>query len=191
MQVWTASHIDVPERWESLKECVNSVRKFNLPHYISISFEPGLSFNIIEITDKNLNVLIQPTKISQMEHIRILDTHVPHSDYIMFMDDDDVLDSLPEVRTQIGHQYHTSKLNYFGEMNTLYEPYDAQMDCFDFSGTICTRAYLEEFWEALDRYPVKRTGDLLLMAMLDKKYLHEKPYVFRRFWNPTRYKHAY
>ena len=185
--VWTASHIDVPDRWFTLKECVESVAKLNLPHFVSLSSSIDLPD---EIKSPLLTVIRHDEEKSQFGHLRFLDGTFSGSenDYILFMDDDDVLIELPkEITTRRSVQY-IAHGNYINTRQCQdFMPYrEGDMLSNDFSGTITTVKYFRN----VPPCPANILPDIFFMVSIGNSFPDDHPYVFRRFWNPfSGYRH--
>lgn len=110
-QVWTGSHIGMKQRWDVLKECLESVAKLDLPHYLSISWdiEPLPEwFQHRKTLFPRATFWHAPQRLSQCQHFHALYQHVPRSTPpIIILDDDDILTRLPLEQTYpvTGMQY--------------------------------------------------------------------------------------
>jgi len=196
MQVWTASFLDCPERVEVLLECIQSVHNLNLPHFVSVSRHQQEVQKLVDLTQEfpNLTLFIHRKRLRQFEHIVfILSKSTADKDsYLIFLDDDDVLVKLPTT-TFSTKQYSTTKF----EDTALYQkyyPYDPDTDSlsYDFSGTTCTKDQLQVFITHMKAYLKLPTLDMIFDCVyLNKPPDQNSPSVFKRKWNPWKYRNPW
>ena len=93
---WTASHIDNPERFNTLKSTIESIIYIAgiRNHWLSISGEVDVSqlTALYEGTNTTLHLFIQPMKMKQFDHLEYIANQFTgeRNDMIYFCDDDDV-----------------------------------------------------------------------------------------------------
>jgi hypothetical protein len=141
LEVWTASYLDRIERYETLKECIQSVAKFQLRHKISVSCDEYLQEKIkneVLPFHPNIMVFFHTDRKQQFEHIDYLYRVAFDSSYqVLFLDDDDILVDLPYYVNCKGLQYGVETLSFKPETPyTRYEPFQNQPITIDFSGTV-------------------------------------------------------
>lgn len=207
-QVWTASCIDSQDRFDVFVECVKSVYKLKLPHYISIcnvkSFEEDLA-NLCREYD-NIVLYIQDSILSQFEQLLYISRECKSNLPIIFLDDDDIITHIPKYFHPIGLEYVNYILvDFNSEIYTSFIPYEPLSNSadllfeyektprmFDFSGICCTVKNFKDFISFLKNNQSEFENfklnicDILFCAYL-KDILKDKdelPYIFKRTWNP-------
>lgn len=197
LSVWTASHIDVVERFNALIECVRAVNKFGLPHYISISVEKDINVNFDLLKYDNVTIFYSDEQLSQFAHLNNIDTNLAgrseSTEFIMFMDDDDVLVNLPPTIKQRESVQYLTEIVDRNDKYSIFREYRSgdSIICHDFSGTISTRECFQNFLRTFEWKNINITDLYFTCTCITDIDRNEdiKPYVFRRMWNPFSYIH--
>lgn len=199
--IWIASHIDSLERLEMLKLTLDSVSKQKIDLVvISISFERNLNLdsNIVKLEllefIKNITFIFvfSEVKLKQFEHYRkIYELYKDEqNNRVIFLDDDDLLLSLPDEydsdKNVLSKQYinKTYEQKYFNvdQINSS-DKSKFHID-IDFSGCSCLIFKLESYFNLKSDIIADSLEDTKFMKFLqnDIHLIPETPFIFHRVW---------
>lgn len=207
--ILTASHLDCHHRITLLKECINTTKVFNGIHYISVSknddINIGDSFDIYN-NDPNVKIFFHNERKSQFEHLNFILMNIINRDdlddngLITFLDDDDILLSLPNKECQgvqylVNDQEYRNHLHKKDEINRLFKEI-----VIDFSGYTLNVKNVYNYFN--NRKPkifipelrilqnaAVNMEDITFMKYSDKiikdknDNLDTKPFVIHRLWD--------
>lgn len=183
--VWTAC-IGTYERLQSLKEMIQSVKRV----YPSAIFGVSISQTNIQFKEEeNVYILQQERKCSQFEHLSLLNERFNdwnmNDTYVLFMDDDDILLSSPEIegKSILGYQYIPTDISLM-TIDDLHQYPDKYIIDDDFSGTLVPLSIVREYFHLYNREEYGSSlEDIRFMQFIEDKGVQEvkQPYVLRRF----------
>lgn len=221
--VWTASHMADPRRKRTVRELAQSVHDLGIPHYVSVSGTHKGEWEELEAKFPNLHVSTADRTKTQFEHLYEIyrDTRLGEMfrrqkppDYVIFMDDDDVLLHLPPLGNWVGLQYAYENGDIGHEPYTMFEQFANLQDKskvrkrFDFSGTVvawCTMRSLFKTWNPesrtfkgagslspplMDLYVCASISSMNYPEVVSSMFSTHEPWVYRRVWNPFVPRHA-
>lgn len=201
LYIWITSHIDSLERLEILKLTLDSISRQKIDLVvISISFESDLNFdsNIVKLELLEFIQTIQfvfifsESKLFQFGHYRkIYELYkIEQNNRVIFLDDDDLLLSLPD-------EYNSDK-NVLSKqyINKTYEQKHFNVDQInssdksnfhidtDFSGCSCLISKLGSYFKLNRDIIADSLEDTKFMEFLqnDTHLIPEIPFIFHHIW---------
>lgn len=210
---FTASHYDYENKYLLLDYMINSCISNTVKKcYISISFNNYFDWlkykKYIYILEKKyynkIGFFIHYKKLFQFQHILFLSQNInlKSKDRILFIDDDDLLLSIPpEYDIVPGIQYlsnitETDFTNFYiqHEIISLLKTTKLQI-VNDFSGYICTVDILKQFFKINNfNFNFENKTQKFLLNLIDCKFMNyidsintslikPSPFIFHRIWS--------